>query len=142
MGQNVQEALDELRQLAWRVYPSLLLDRGLADALRVAASAAAIPTRVEAAATGRSSPHTEATIYFCCVELLQHAADGGRQATIRVRSEHETVFFDVTVEGAAFEQWATRDLSSVSDRVGAIGGRITVAPAREAGQGVRISGAI
>jgi signal transduction histidine kinase len=138
----VQEALDDVRGLSWHVYPSLLLDRGLGDALRAAASEAGIPTRVESGALDRCSPEVETTIYFCCVELLQHAADGGRRAIVRARSEREAVCFEVIVEGASFEHWATRDLSSISDRLGAVGGRLTVVPASEPEGGVCISGAI
>src|SRR6478736_1340083 len=47
IGCDVQQALDDVRQLACRVYPSLLLDRGLVEALRAAASDAAVSTRVE-----------------------------------------------------------------------------------------------
>jgi signal transduction histidine kinase len=142
MRRNVQEALDDLRHMSWRVYPSLLLARGLGDALRAAAEEAGIPTRVEAGAIDRFSPEAEAAIYFCCVELLQHAADGGHEAIVRVQREQERVRFEVTVEGAAFERWATRDLSSISDRLGAFGGRLTVTPAPEAEGVVRISGAM
>jgi signal transduction histidine kinase len=138
MLQNVHDALDEMRQLAWRVYPSLLLDRGLDDALRTAAEGAGIPVRVETVAVGRCTPAIEASVYFCCVELLRHAAEDGHDATVRLWSEHELLRFDLTIENADLELWQTRDLSSVSDRLAAFGGRLVVEPAR----GVRISGAI
>ena len=138
MLHDVHEALDDVRRLAWRVYPSLLLDRGLGAALPAAASLVGIPTRVEAADVGRLAPELEASIYFCCVELLQHAAEGGGQAIVRVRSERDVVRFEVTLESADVEQWKTRDLSGVADRLGAFGGRLVV----EAGQDVRISGVV
>jgi signal transduction histidine kinase len=142
MRRNVQEALDDVRHLSWRVYPSLLLDRGLGDALRAAASEAGIPTRVESEGLDRCSPEVEATIYFCCVELLEHAADGGRHAIVRVRSEPEAVCVEVIVAGASFEDWATLDLTPISDRLGAFGGRLTVAQGSEPEGGVCISGAM
>ena len=138
MLRNVHEALDEMRQLAWRIYPSLLLDCGLGDALRTAATDAGIPVRVETAAFGRCAAAIEASVYFCCVELLRHAAEDGHDATVRLWSEHEQLRFDVTLESADMELWQTRDLSSVSDRLVAFGGRLVVEPER----GVRISGAI
>jgi signal transduction histidine kinase len=138
MLQNVHEALDEMRQLAWRIYPSLLLDRGLGDALRTAAAGAGIPVRVETAAFGRCARAVEASIYFCCVELLRHASEDGHEAAVRLWSEDELMCFDVTLEHADIELWRRRDLSTVSDRLGAFGGRLVVEPER----GVRISGAI
>jgi signal transduction histidine kinase len=100
MLHDVHEALDDVRRLAWRVYPSFLLERGLGDALPAAASLVGIPTRVEAADIGRLAPELEAAIYFCCVELLQHAAEDSGHATVRVRSERDVVRFDVTLESA------------------------------------------
>jgi len=138
MLRNVHEALDEVRQLAWRIYPSLLLDFGLGEALRTAAAGAGTPVRVETAALGRCASAIEASVYFCCVELMRHAADDGHAATVRLWSEDEMLRFDVTLESADIELWQTRDLSSVSDRLGAFGGRLVVEPER----GVRISGAI
>jgi hypothetical protein len=119
MLHDVHEALDDVRRLAWRVYPSLLLDRGLGEALPVA-------------------PEIEASIYFCCVELLQHAAEGGGNATLSVRSEHGIVSFDLLLESADVEEWKAHDLSSVADRLNALGGWFVV----EAAQDVHISGAV
>jgi signal transduction histidine kinase len=143
IGGDVQEALEAVRQLAWRIYPSLLLDRGLADALRAAASQATVSTGIEAKPIGRYPPDIEAAVYFCCLELLQAAAeraDPGARATIRVRDERRTLLFDVIVQGTDVRQWEPRGLTSVSDRLGALGGRLNVTA--EGGQGVRISGAI
>jgi signal transduction histidine kinase len=142
IGRDVHEALGDVRQLAWRIYPSLLLDRGLVEALRAAASDAVISTRVEATAVGRYSPEVEAAVYFCCLEALQNAgeAEAGERATIRVRQEQGTILFEVSVDGAVFEQWTKRDLTSMSDRLGALGGRLTISS--EAGRGAFVSGTI
>lgn len=143
IGCDVQQALDDVRQLAWRIYPSLLLDRGLVEALRAAASDAAVSTRVEAPALGRYPSEVEATVYFCCFEALQGAAEhagAGERATIRVRHEHGALRFEVCLDGADLEQWARQDLSSVADRLGALGGRLTIMS--EAGQAACVSGTI
>lgn len=140
MSGNVREALDDLRRLSWRVYPSLLLDRGLDEALRAAAAEAGLPTQVAVDTAGRLPPELEASIYFCCVELLQHAAEDGHGATVGVCKDGEHVVFDVTVVDADVELWATRDLTELGDRLGAFGGRLAVAPAPAPKRGVRISG--
>jgi signal transduction histidine kinase len=139
MLENVHEALDELRQLAWRVYPSLLFGAGIADALRTAASLLEIPTRVEVVAPGRLVPQLEVSIYFCCVELLQLAAGGESRAVVHVGGG-ERMLFELTIEHADVEEWSARDLSSVRDRLAAIGGRLAVeaTPA----SGVRVSAAV
>ncbi len=143
IGLAVQEALEDVRQLAWRIYPSLLLDRGLVEALRAAASDCSIPTRVEATALGRHSPEVEATVYFCCLEMLQNAdqrAEAGERATIRLSHEQAALRFELSVDGADSEQWAKPDLTATSDRLGAVGGRLTMPSGP--GRGTVVSGTI
>jgi signal transduction histidine kinase len=137
MLHDVHEALDEARRLAWRVYPSLLLDHGLVEALAATASTIGIPTLVEAA-DGRLAPELEATIYFCCAELLQRAAEDHGRARVRIRTERDLAGFEATFESADVEEWKTRDLSAVRDRLAAVGGRLVV----EVGRDVRISGVV
>ena len=73
IGLDLQEAVQELRNLAHGIYPPLLMDRGLPDALRAAAGRAALPTSVEAEDIGRYPQQVEAAVYFCCLEALQNA---------------------------------------------------------------------
>ena len=81
IGADLQDAVQELRNLAHGIYPPLLMDRGLArGALRAAAGRAALPTAVDAEGIGRYPQEVEAAVYFCCLEALQnagkHAGDG------------------------------------------------------------------
>ena len=90
LDSEIQETLDHLRDLAHGIYPPLLQDRGLADALAAAALRAPIAARVEARGLGRYPPDVEATVYFCCLEALQNAAKhagDGAYVTIRVRAD-------------------------------------------------------
>lgn len=137
IARDVREALEDVRRLAQRVYPPLLLDQGLADALRAAAVDARIPTRVEADALERYPPEIEATAYFCCVEALQNAH---ARATVRAWPEQGALRFDVIVDDANFEEWANGGLTSMRDRLGALGGQLTAS--FEAGRGACISGSI
>ena len=86
LGVGLQEAVQELRALAHGIYPPLLVDRGIAEALRSAAGRAALATEVEAEGLGRYSPEAEAAVYFCCMEALQNAGKhAGEDATATVR---------------------------------------------------------
>ena len=49
---DVQDTLSELRELAHGIYPPLLRDRGLLEALQTAANRATLPTTVEADGIG------------------------------------------------------------------------------------------
>ena len=146
MRRDVREALEAVRVLAQGIYPPLLLDRGLAEALRGAASAAEIPTRVEATGLGQYRPEVEATVYFCCREALRNAAQhGGADAQASVRAWHDdgALVFEVLDDGAGFEQRTTNPamgLTNMSDRLGALGGRLEISS--EPGRGTRVSGTI
>jgi signal transduction histidine kinase len=146
IGRDVREALDSVRELANGIYPPLLLDLGLAEALRAAASGAGIPTRVDVDGLERYPPEVEGTVYFCCLAALQNAASHagpGAHATVRVWGEPSKLLFEVVDDGASFEQRETLNgsrLTDMSDRLGAVGGRLTISA--EPGQGTRISATI
>jgi signal transduction histidine kinase len=147
IGRDLQDAVQELRNLAHGIYPPLLMDRGLSEALRAAAGRAAIPTSVEAEDIGRYPQVVEAAVYFCCLEALQNAAKHageGAEATIGVREEEGALLFEVSDDGAGFDMASGvqrgHGFVNMSDRVGAIGGSITVESAP--GRGTRINGRI
>ena len=63
-------ALAELRDLVRGVYPPVLADRGLVDAIRAAALAGAVPTSVRSSLGDRAAPPVESAVYFAVTELL------------------------------------------------------------------------
>ena len=141
---DLTAAIQELRALAHGIYPPLLVDRGLAEALRAAAGRAALPTTVDADGLERYSPEVEAAIYFCCLEAMQNAGKhAGEGATMRVTvvEEQGEIRFDVVDDGAGFsmaDKGSGAGFVNMADRVGAIGGRIEVSS--EPGKGVHITG--
>jgi signal transduction histidine kinase len=147
LGDDVQATVQEVRNLAHGIYPPLLMDQGLPAALEAAAARAALPTTVEAAGVGRASQELEAAVYFCCLEALQNAgkhAGDGAHAKIRLREAEGKLLFEVADDGPGFDL-ASRAAKghgfvNMSDRVGAIGGTLTVDSAP--GQGTRISGSV
>ena len=73
LGTEVDDALEQVRSLARGVYPSLLSDRGLGEALRSAALRSPVRITVDADGIGRHSPMIETAVYFCCLEAIQNA---------------------------------------------------------------------
>jgi len=147
LGGAVQEAVQELRALAHGIYPPLLIDRGVAEALRSAAGRAALPTEVDAEGLDRYSPEREAAVYFCCMEALQNAgkhAGDGAAAFVRVWQEGANLLFEVRDTGAGFDAAGTlasgAGFVNMSDRVGAIGGTFSVTSAP--GAGTTVAGSI
>jgi signal transduction histidine kinase len=146
LGGDVHDALEEIRDLAHGIYPQLLVDRGLSEGLRAAVARAPVPARVETDTMGRYRPDVEATVYFCCLEALQnvgkHAGRDAR-ATLRVWEEQGGLRFEVADDGAGFDPQADprgSGLTNMSDRLGALGGRLSVISAP--GDGTRVAGAI
>jgi signal transduction histidine kinase len=147
LAMDLQEAVSELRNLAHGIYPPLLVDRGLVEALSAAAGRAALPTAVHADDLERYSPEVEAAVYFCCLEALQNAGKhAGEAATIRVdvREEAGGLLFAVVDDGRGFDQALRSERGAgfvnMADRVGAIGGSVEIqsTPSR----GTRVSGRI
>ena len=146
LASDVQETLDELRRLAHGIYPPLLADRGLTEALKSAADRSPVVTSVDAAGLGRYSQEIEAAVYFCCLEALQNVgkyAGEGVHARIHIWEQEGGLLFEVFDDGAGFDVRRGKvgaGFTNMSDRVGAIGGSMRVESAL--GQGTTVSGAI
>ncbi len=143
---ELQEAVQELRNLAHGIYPPLLMDEGLEKALSAAVRRAPLPATVEASSVGRYSPEVEATTYFCCMEALQNACKhAGEDATvtISVREADGSVVFEVADDGAGFNP-DSRGLGAgfvnMSDRLGTLGGSLRVESSP--GRGTRVVGTV
>jgi signal transduction histidine kinase len=142
---EVDEALDEVRSLASGVYPSLLADRGLSDALRAAARRNPVPTTVETEGIGRYRPEVEAAIYFCCLEAIQNAmkhAAGVETISVSIAEQGE-VRFEVHDDGSGFaehEVTSGAGLANMHDRLAAVGGVLSIDTSL--GSGTTVSGVI
>ena len=146
LASDVEDTIQELRDLAHGIYPPLLADKGLPEALASAARRATVSTTVDAAGIGRYPPDAEAAVYFCCLEALQNAAKHageGAKAAIRVWGEEGGLLFEVADDGAGFDVrhgGAGAGFTNMNDRLGAIGGSLRVESAP--GKGTRIVGTI
>ena len=139
---DAEIALEDLHSLVHGIYPALLTDRGLPDALKAMARAAPLPTRVLAQGLGRYAAGVEAAVYFTCAEALQNAAKhGGHGTTARIalRQEAEGLAFEVRDDGRGFDPTlrTARGLANMKDRLGAVGGRVKVVSAPECGAAVQ-----
>ena len=140
----LKEAIAELRNLAHGIYPPLLVDSGLAEALRAAVSRSPLDVELQVE-EGRYPSEVEAAVYFCCLEALQNAAKHapGAHVTVAVRKEAEGLLFEVADDGPGFDAEARgrgHGFVNMSDRLGAIGG--TVRWDSAPGEGTRVSGAV
>jgi signal transduction histidine kinase len=135
MGRDVQRALDETARLASRIYPQLLDLRGLAAALRSAASSAGIRASVDVTGAAGHRPEIGAAVYLCCLAALEHAG-AGTSATITVRTRDGALTFEVFADN----DYSDAGLELLCDRVEAFGGQLTIRS--EPGRGTRVCGAL
>lgn len=140
LGSDVEAAIADLRALARGVVPPLLVERGLAGALREAAQRAAIPVRTEIAEVGRCADAIESAVYFCCLEALQNAAKHagpGATAGLTLRRVGDVLDFRIADDGAGAataRQAATgQGLANMRGRIEAVGGQLDIRDLPERG---------
>jgi len=145
LGTEAEEALEEVRSLAHGVYPSLLADGGLDEALRALARSSSLAMTVDADGIGRYSSEIESAVYFCCLEALQNAtkhASGASSVSIRVRDDGE-LRFEIRDDGDGFDREAVSPgmgFVNMRDRLEAVGGTLTIRSTP--GSGTRITGTV
>jgi signal transduction histidine kinase len=139
---ELDEALEELRSLAHGVYPPLLADRGLAEALRSAAMRSPLRVEIQAHAVGRYGAEIESAVYFCVLEALQNVIKHARDARLVVVSfdgcTAAELRFSVSDDGpgtAAIRAGA--GITNMRDRLAAIGGELEVTSKPGVGMTVR-----
>jgi len=144
LGPEVDETLDEIRGLARGVFPALLGDRGLAEALKAAALRTPIDTRVVRNGIGRYPQEVESAVYFCCLEAIQNAskhARGASEVTISLKQDR-ALRFQVRDDGAGFNGRSTTDgagLNNMRDRLVAVGGELSI---RSSDSGTVVTGSV
>jgi signal transduction histidine kinase len=145
LGADVRDAIDELRTLAHGIYPPLLMDAGLVEALRASGQRSPSPVTVTADAVRRYPPEIEAAIYFCCMEALQNAAKHapGDRVRLHLSDDGSRLRFEVDDDGPGLDGGVVQPghgLGNMLDRIVAVGGTLDVG--RSASGGTRVDGRI
>jgi signal transduction histidine kinase len=142
LGDEVEEAIEDLRRVAHGIYPVVLERYGVVEAVRSACRRTPLAVRIVDDGIGRQSSAAESTVYFCCLEALQNAAKHAgaeASATVRLGATDASVWFAVEDDGAGFDP-ARMDgtgLRNMHDRVAAMGGSLDVDSAP--GRGTRLA---
>jgi signal transduction histidine kinase len=132
IASDAAAAVEELRELAHGLYPTVLRERGLADGLRSIGRASAIPVKIVDRGVGRCSATVEEAVYFCALEAIQNASKhAGRGAHVTATLERRSRDLEVTVQddGKGFEveeHAGGVGFVSMHDRIGAVGGEVEV----------------
>ena len=142
---DAQDALENLRDLARGIYPPLLADRGLAEALEAQARKSTLPVTVDSAGIGRYPREIESAVYFSVLEAMQNVAKYAHAShvAVRLRPENASLAFSVTDDGRGFHKATTpygMGLQNMSDRLAALGGSFDVRTAP--GEGTTVLGRV
>jgi signal transduction histidine kinase len=124
---QAQAALEELRDLAHRIYPAILAEAGLGASLATLADAASLPVEIRHVVQGRYSTAVETAAYLLVAEAVQDAAgrNAGHAAVSVVQDSGRLV---VAVQDDGTNRTAA--MVQLADRVGALDGRLTVEATR------------
>jgi signal transduction histidine kinase len=137
--EELSGAIDELRDLAHGIHPSVLTEGGLAYALQQAAARSAIPVRLVELPAMRVDATAEVTAYFVVLEAIANTSKHARATSIDVRAiaSRDSLRVEIVDDGrGGAAETRGSGLQGLRDRVEAIGGSFDVASTE--GRGTRI----
>ncbi len=135
-GEQLQAAINELRELARGIHPVVLTERGLGPALSSLAERSPVPVIVESDLRDRLPDAVEATLYLVAAETIRNAGRHAGTGTVRVRvtPEDAAVTLEVVDDGPGGADPALgTGLRGLADRVAAVDGAIDVHSPQGAG---------
>jgi signal transduction histidine kinase len=136
---ELQAAVDELRDLARGIHPALLTTSGLEAALQSIADRAPLAVTVHAP-VGRMPATVESTAYFVACEALANAVrhGGASHVVITASRDHDRLVLEVGDDGdGGASPGSGSGLTGLADRVAAVGGSFSVDSLPGAGTKVR-----
>lgn len=126
--EDLQRAVEELREVAWRVYPSALEESDLGEVLGMVAQRSTVPVRIRCDLPVRPDRQIETVLYFVACEALTNAAKhaAATLVTIDIGVREGTVRMRVRDDGAGGAAPSGPGLSGLARRVAALDGRLRV----------------
>jgi signal transduction histidine kinase len=138
-GEELDSALEELRELARGIHPAVLTDRGLGTALQTLANRAPVPVELGELPDERLPEAVELAAYFVVAEALTNVAKYAEasHATVQVERHNGRVVVEVADDGiGGADPGRGTGLRGLADRLAVIEGRLEVES--EQGHGTRV----
>lgn len=134
-----QDLIEEMREVAWRVYPTALDDHGLGTVLNRVADHFPIPVTLTAVPSRRVSQACESAAYFVVREAVTNVVNHAHAShiSISVIAEEEKLIAEVIDDGSGGADPAGGGLKGLSRRVGALDGTMTIESPEKVGTTVR-----
>ncbi|MGV9773218.1 sensor histidine kinase [Streptosporangium sp. NPDC003464] len=123
-----RQLLDELRSVAWRIYPTALDELGLRAALAGAAERSSVPVTVHYGLADRPVSEVETALYFVAREAITNAVKhaGARDILVVLTEDERTVSVAISDDGGGGADPSGGGLSGLARRVRALDGDFTV----------------
>lgn len=123
-----QQILDDLRNVAWRVFPSALDDGGLHAAVEAVAERSVVPIDLRYELRDRFSSTVETAAYFVVCEAATNAAKHSEATVVKIHIGQQggTIVVTVTDNGVGGADPSGGGLSGLGRRVAALDGKFTV----------------
>ncbi len=140
VGDELKQALEDLRELARGLHPAVLSDRGLAPALQSLANRAPFPVEISGVPALRLPEAVEAAMYYVVAETLTNAAKHSHAsaARIEVSAGNGSVAVVVRDDGdGGANVMGGSGLRGLADRVAALDGQFEFESPIGAGTAVR-----
>ena len=142
-GDELDSALEELRELARGIHPAVLSDRGLGTALETLANRAPVPVELGELPEERLPEAVELAAYFVVAEALTNVAkySEASHATVHVEQDNGRVVVEVADDGVGgADPRRGTGLRGLADRLAVLEGRLEVESAQ--GHGTTITARI
>jgi signal transduction histidine kinase len=126
---ELDRALDELRELARGIHPSVLSDRGLDAALEALAHRAPLPVELDLAEGERLPERVESASYFVVAEALTNVVKYAKatHASVNLSRDNGHVMVEVSDDGVGgADPLNGSGLRGLLDRVSSLGGELEV----------------
>ncbi len=139
--EQARQALTELREVAWRVYPTALDEAGLHAALETVVERSGLPVRLDYRLASRPGPDVAAVAYFVVCEAVTNAVKHSDARAVNVhlaetaagpagpdpgRRPHRTITVRVRDDGTGGADPAGTGLLGLARRAAALDGRLLV----------------
>src|SRR4051794_10668515 len=141
--EELQLAIEELRELARGIHPAVLTELGLIAALRTLVRRAPLPVDLDYTDDQRCPGPVEAAAYFLAAEALTNVVRyaGATRAEIHVAMTDSTLTIEISDDGrGGADPAAGSGLRGMADRLVALDGALHVDS--PAGRGTRVTGVI
>jgi hypothetical protein len=139
---ELDEAIEDLRELARGLHPAIVNDAGLVAALESLAEHPGTPVELVVDVPGRLPDLVEVAAYYLVAECLANANkhSGAGRITVEARLVGGVLEIEVADDGCGGAAISGSGLVGLDDRLGALGGRLLIDS--DPGLGTTVMGAI